>query len=224
MEPVPVTRRVRRTVRMAVALVVGQAMLCALIGWLTFGRSRSEPAGPPGSSVVDQLAAPPVVPSVPPAVHGTAVPTGQARELVSPASRRAVRKGARTPVPAPATSPVSLPEPISAPPGDEPGTVAPAPPPATTTSAPAPVPPAPATTDPATADPTSPAATSAPATTPATTAPAATPAPSRPVERVQEPVRIGDECRPLGAYGRTASGQLVRCERDRRHEPRWKIV
>ena len=66
MEPVPVTRGVRSTVRVAVALVVGQALLCALIGWLILGRAQSDSPDSPdspdaseGSSGVDRLALPP---------------------------------------------------------------------------------------------------------------------------------------------------------------------
>jgi hypothetical protein len=55
-ESVPAASTVRRTVRVAVALIVGQALLVALIGWLTFGRAGDS------DSAVDQLAAPPQAP------------------------------------------------------------------------------------------------------------------------------------------------------------------
>jgi hypothetical protein len=97
-EPVPVTLRVRRTVRMAVALVVGQALLCALIGWLTLGRSRSEPAHPPGSAVVDAMAAPPTSRAVvAPTSRVIVAPTTRAREATSPTARSAPRRSTSAP-------------------------------------------------------------------------------------------------------------------------------
>ncbi|MCY1140432.1 hypothetical protein OWR29_20740 [Actinoplanes sp. Pm04-4] len=198
MEPVPVTRTVRRTVRMAVALVVGQALLCALIGWLTLGQSRSEPPGTPGS-VVDQLAAPPPANPPPPSARTAIAPaTTQARKpapvatTTRPVPRRAVTSSA-VPSRPPAQPPASRePEPI----------LIPAP------KSPAPEPPAP----------------SPPAVTPMPTTTSATPAPSPTPDLVREPVEVGDECRPAGAYGRTAEGVLVRCVREWGHRPRWKIV
>jgi hypothetical protein len=53
---------VRRTVLIAVALVTGQALLCGLIGFLTFG--NDEPRSPTPAAE-PQLAGPPLV--VPPA-------------------------------------------------------------------------------------------------------------------------------------------------------------
>lgn len=186
------TGRVRRTVRMAVALVVGQAMLCALIGWLTLGRHRAEPTRPPGSSVVDQLAIPALTSAAPPS-RGTISATALSRPT-SAAPRRAApaRTTVTADVPPPAVPPAGDPQPINAPPDDP---VAP----------PMPPPPSPSRTQ-----------------TPAPSA--ATPSPTTSPEVVQEPVRVGDECRPLGAYGRTAEGDPVRCLRDWRHGPRWKIV
>ncbi len=173
---------------MAVALVVGQAVLCAFIGWMTLGRSRSEPVRPPGSAVVDQLAIPPLAGPAPPSLtsRSTVVPSKQARKPTTPTSRASPRRSATTAVP-PSSTVTRTPEPILAPP-EEPALLPPAPPPPS-------------------------------ATPPATTRPT-TPAP----DVVQEPVRVGDECRPEGAYGRTADGELVRCVREWRHRSRWKIV
>ncbi|MBM2617458.1 hypothetical protein JIG36_18030 [Actinoplanes sp. LDG1-06] len=197
MEPVPVTRRVRRTVRMAVALVVGQAMLCALIGWLTLGRHRSEPSRPPGSAVVDQLAAPPLTGPVPAASRSAISSTAQTRKPAP--ARPSPRRSTADAVPRPVVPEPDRPEPISAPPEDPP--VVPTPP-----------------------TPPTPPAPSPPRTSPPdqlTPSPQTTPSPSG---AVQEPVRVGDECDPVGSFGRTAEGELVRCVRDWRHGPRWKIV
>lgn len=72
---------------MAVALVVGQALLCALIGWLTLGASRSD-GGRSTGPIVDQLAAPP--PAVPASAGPTTVPvaTSAAAEPRKTVSRR----------------------------------------------------------------------------------------------------------------------------------------
>ncbi|GAB2573305.1 hypothetical protein Aab01nite_19790 [Paractinoplanes abujensis] len=196
MEPVPVTRRVRRTVRMAVALVVGQAMLCALIGWLTLGRHRPEPARPPGAPVVDQLAIPPLTTtaaSAPPPSRSAISATRQSRQpsVVSSARPAPVRSTSAAPAP-----PAASPEPILAPPDD-----------------PAMVPPVPPVPSPST-----------PKTPLLPSSPASSPVPSASPGVVQDPVRVGDECHPVGSYGRTAEGDLVRCVRDWRHGPRWKIV
>jgi hypothetical protein len=59
-EPVPSATSPRRTVRVAVALVAGQAALCAVLGYLTFG------AGPSTTSAPDRAAearAPAVMPT-----------------------------------------------------------------------------------------------------------------------------------------------------------------
>ena len=70
MEPVPGTRTVRRTVRVAVALLLGQAVLVAVIGWVTYRYSPAHRHR--GAAVVDQMAgAPRVLP--PPAVRSSAV-------------------------------------------------------------------------------------------------------------------------------------------------------
>jgi hypothetical protein len=61
-EPVAGAPSVRRTVRVAVALLAGQALLCAVIGWLNFGPS---PAHRGAARPVDPLAAPPFVAPAP---------------------------------------------------------------------------------------------------------------------------------------------------------------
>lgn len=58
METVTATGRVQRTVRVAVALVVGHALLGALIGWITLGTAPSS-APRAGSQAVDGLGTPP---------------------------------------------------------------------------------------------------------------------------------------------------------------------
>lgn len=186
---------------MAVALVVGQAMLCALIGWLTLGRHRTEPARPPGSAVVDQLAIPPVGGAASPSSQGAISATALSRPAPAVPRRPAPARSTADALPPPVVPATNDPQPINAPP-DDPQVVPPAPP----------LP--------------SPSLSSSPRTRiPLTPVPSvATPAPSTSPEVVQEPVRVGDECRPLGAYGRTAEGDLVRCLRDGRDEPRWKIV
>ncbi|MDY7088464.1 MAG: hypothetical protein SYR96_25585 [Actinomycetota bacterium] len=201
MEPVPVTRRVRRTVRMAVALVVGQAMLCALIGWLTLGRHRAEPARPPRSSVVDQLAIPPLTSAAPPPSRGAISATALPRPASAAPRRAAPARSTADALPPPVVPATGAPQPINAPP-DDPQVAPPSPPPP-----PPPLPSSPRTRIPLTPVPS-----------------VATPTPSTSPEVVQEPVRVGDECRPLGAYGRTGEGDLVRCLPDGRDEPRWKIV
>ena len=199
MEPVPVTHKVRRTVRMAVALVVGQAMLCALIGWLTLGRSRPDNPAPPGSAVVDQLAVPPLAgpaPAPSPSLsRSPAISSTRERRPASTPNRAPRGPSTTTPVP---------PEPISLPP-EEPAIVPPVPPPATITTP-------------------SPSVAAGP-TVSTVPSPVTTPSPPAKVpDDVQQPVRVGDECRPEGASGRTADGELVKCVRDGRHRARWKIV
>ncbi|GAA3339980.1 hypothetical protein GCM10020358_25800 [Amorphoplanes nipponensis] len=120
---------VRRTVRVAVALVIGQALLCGIIGFLTFG-GRGEPA--PGARAAEpQLAGPPLVapaPSVPPdgdrperRKPGVARTSRTQRPAAPPASA-AVRNSATrligpspTVPPPPAAAPVPPPTPTTSP-------------------------------------------------------------------------------------------------------------
>jgi hypothetical protein len=195
-ESSPAAGTVRRTVRVAVALVVGQALLCALIGWLTLGRGHGS-----GSSV-DQMAAPPAVPPTVTSRHvtpGRSVATASVA-TASPAggTRTADRKAPRSPaIRATSTRPADPPDP--APP-------TPAPAPATSETPALPVPTIVATT-------TGPGSALAPPVPPSPT-----------VTDTSEPITIGDYCRPEGAYAIAADGTLVRCVRTWRHRPRWKIV
>ena len=132
---------VRRTVRVAVALVTGQALLCGIIGFVTF--DSDEPASRPGASA-PLLAGPPIAApatSVPPpterakrAEPGTARSTRTERPASPPASA-GVRTSATRKVkpslevriprkPVPSTSPpdreLLLPPPSPAPADDAP--------------------------------------------------------------------------------------------------------
>ncbi|MET0423398.1 MAG: hypothetical protein ABW046_05965 [Actinoplanes sp.] len=195
MEPVTVTSSVRRTVRMAVALVIGQALLCALIGWLTLGSSQDQtrrPASPP----VDQLAAPP-----PPALlEPTATISTAPRQIrpvrpIRPASSSPVARLDRTTRPTtPAPRPSSK-RPPSRPPLPSTNPTPPAPP----------VPPGLLTPSP------QPSSSATPIGLPGD-------------EPVQQAVTIGDRCRPEGAYGRTKRGVLARCLSSWHRGPRWKIA
>ncbi|MEV4343370.1 hypothetical protein AB0J83_02660 [Actinoplanes sp. NPDC049596] len=203
MEPVPVTRGVRRTVRMAVALVIGQALLCALIGWLTLGRAHSGPDG--SGAAVDQAAAPPpaVVPAPSPPAARPAPPAVTSRDAEAPAKK--TRRPAKT------TTSATSPDKTVSPAASTTEPPAPAPPPTTSpSSAPSPtpsselilLPPMPPTESPA---------------------PRYSPEPDFDDE-VQRNVTVGDRCRPEGAYGRTRDDRLVRCLRFHNDPPRWKIV
>jgi hypothetical protein len=70
---------VRRTVVVAVALVTGQALLCGIIGFVTFGDRGG--AAPPGRAAEPQLAGPPIV-----------VPPPSVRPSSGPAERPGPRK------------------------------------------------------------------------------------------------------------------------------------
>jgi len=187
-ESVTATGTVRRTVRMAVALMVSQALLCGLIGWLTIGGGRDDASGSP----VDRLALPTIAPAAPPvpATPSAAAPSRAA--TAASAAGAAARKMARSATPGPdPTIATRRPRPPAVPP-------------------PAPVVPV---------VPTS-AATRPPSPPPAGLVP---PSPT-PSAGVQQPVEVGDLCRPEWAFGRTADGATVRCLRTGPHRPRWKIV
>ena len=177
------TTSVRRTVIVAVSLVTGQALLGAVIGFVTFDRGEEARVAP---RPTDALAAPPIVvpaPSIP-------VPTGSQR----PSRKRAVAEVStgvrRTPPPAPV--------------------------PTGTTEA---------TTSPRTTAPPRPT-TSAPATAPPSSAPPSLPSLLPPVYDAPPediPV-IRERCDEEGVTGRTDDGRLVRCERDRDGDLRWRPV
>jgi hypothetical protein len=179
---------VRRTVRVATALVAGQALLCAVIGWVTIGPPD---AGPRAARTVEPLAAPPVVPSLagpapaPPRVS----PPPDSAQTPSPRGSRARSSASRAPAPPRRTRATTKP----APPPDESPTLVIAPPePGETRTTP----------DPGIIG---------------------TVAPS-PVETVQGPVTVGEECEPEGAPGITADDRKVRCVRNDDGDLRWQII
>jgi hypothetical protein len=128
-EPVARTS-VRRTVRVAVALVAGQALLCAVIGWVTFGASHAHRPGAPVSTVEPLAGKPLVMPpavSVPPPRAPSASVTPSAKEKVktsAPASPR--QSPSRRPPAEDSTSPPVM---LASPP-PRPADVAPSPTPA----------------------------------------------------------------------------------------------
>jgi hypothetical protein len=196
-EPVPGTRTVRRTVRVAVSLLLGQALLCAVIGWVTYRYSPAHRHR--GPTVVDQLADAPRRHPKPAEVRPAET---------SPGPRATNRPRTRAPVPR-STAPPSFPVPtLSAQPVISLPVTLPAPPVT-------PVPPAPS------APPVSLAPTALPARPPNSPVPSVDLFPPGPV---QQPVTVGEPCHPLGAIGRTAKGTEVRCLRTRTHRQRWKIV
>jgi hypothetical protein len=105
-ESVAATRTVRRTVRTAVALVVGQALLCALIGWLTFGRSTATAPGRRGSTTVDGLALRPVDPSSSTAPRNPprSVPAASGSARTVPGATRHLPTAPPTVAPAPSSA------------------------------------------------------------------------------------------------------------------------
>jgi hypothetical protein len=118
-ESVTATGTARRTVRTAVALLVSQALLCGLIGWLTFGRSpASEPR--PGVQAVDPLVPPvattastPARESIGPAATATpaAASTAAARRLPPPRRTGTWPAPGRLPAEPPATAAPAEPPP-----------------------------------------------------------------------------------------------------------------
>jgi hypothetical protein len=184
-ESVTATDAVRRTVRLAVALVMSQALLCGVIGWLTIGGGHDDSSG----SQVDRLAVPTIAPAAPPApaMPSTAAPShaAAAASAAGAAARKMAKSATRDPEPVVTTAqPRSPAAPPPAPAGPvEPTAAPPAPPPAGL------VPPSPT-----------------------------------PSVEAQQPVEVGDLCRPEWAFGRTVDGTVVRCLRTGSHRPRWKIV
>jgi hypothetical protein len=109
-DSLPAARTVRRTVRVAVALVVGQALLVGLIGWLTFGRADGS------GGHVDPMAARPATP--PPTTAGRYADPAASRgasAASSPTAKRATHRP-QAPATAPGRAPLSPPEPDPAPP------------------------------------------------------------------------------------------------------------
>jgi hypothetical protein len=113
-EAVPATSGVRRTVRVAAALVAGQVLLVAVIGWVTLTCADDRPAH--DASPVDQMAAPPgLIRPIPPSSASsspTASPvrhkpahTADPGRTTRPASR-AANPGTGETAPAPVPPPV----------------------------------------------------------------------------------------------------------------------
>lgn len=184
---------------MAVALLVGQALLVALIGWVTLGAS-SAPHGKPAT--VDEMAAAPARRPMPndgrhdPAPPGLFVPPplvpSSSHRSSSPRIPSSPRLSSSHP-PAPAAPAPSLPMPIPSP----------------SSSA---------------ADPSLKASVTQPPAPPAELPSVSPRGGATPTQTTQSPVTVGEECDPEGAFGSTAQGTVVRCEADDPERPRWKIV
>ncbi|MEV4707142.1 hypothetical protein [Actinoplanes sp. NPDC049316] len=186
---------VRRTVIVAVALVTGQALLGAVIGFMTFDRDE---AGPAASRAAEPAAAPPIVapaPSTPAATEASQPPGKRAVADASSGTRRVPAS------PAPAFPAPAFPAPASSAPAEavtRPGT---SPSPTRTSSAPAPLPPS---------------SSAAPA-------PGLLPSPDADQPGAETPV-AREPCEEEGATGRTGDGKTVRCRRDRDGRLRWRLV
>jgi hypothetical protein len=115
----------RRTVRVAIALAAGQAALCGVIGWVTFGPGLG---GSAAGNPLDEVAAPPAVmpaPSIgvppaplpaPPASKPAAKNT-RARERPAADAQRTTR--APEPPARPSSTPVPTPTPTPSPAGTQ---------------------------------------------------------------------------------------------------------
>jgi len=191
---------VRRTVVVAVALVTGQALLCGIIGFVTFGDRGGAPPG--GGAAEPQVAGPPIV--LPPS---SGPPADEPAGRPEPGSPKPVRTERPTSPPGPAAAR---------------GSATRAAGPSRTTSAPvAPEPP------PVPVPSTSPDRELLPpaAPGPGDGAPGdGGPGGDGPGDDVPEPVVEKEPCDEAGATGATAEGKVVRCERDRNGELRWRLV
>jgi hypothetical protein len=199
---VPVARpSARRTVRVAAALVAGQAALCAVIGYVTLGGPPTR--GPEAAPRVDPVAIPPLVvpaPTVPPPLSRTTV--APAPPLVARSTTARPRTIAR-PKQRPELSPTP---PSQAPPGI-----------LVASSDPGPVPPIPPVT------PVPPTPTPAPSTESAISeSPAPVPPPLPPSSATQPPVTVGDTCDPADGPGRSADGTAVLCVPGNDGVARWQ--
>jgi hypothetical protein len=198
------TTSVRRTVIVAVALVTGQALLGAVIGFMTFDRDDETATS---ARAAEPAAAPPIV------VAPSSVPT-------STEASRPPRKGAV----ADASSGTGRPtrgSPVSAGTGtDAPLTSAapqlksgaPTPPPSSGPVAPAP---------PGTGLLPSPGLSSPALPSPGLSSPGFS---SPDVDEPEDPPVVRERCEDEGASGRTEDGKVVRCERDRDGKLRWRLV
>jgi hypothetical protein len=194
---VPVARAsARRTVRVAAGLVAGQAVLCAVIGYVTLGGGPGSPTTN-GAWMGGPLAARPIslpTPTVLLTSPTTVAPDPPPRTGASTHARPAPDSGSRqrsgvTPTPTPAESPPDVLAGTSDPP---PTATSPSPPPASTAAAPE----APSSfTD----SPPSPQAT-------------------------QLSVTIGDVCDPVDAPGVTTDGRPVRCASDIDGVLHWRTL
>jgi hypothetical protein len=196
---VPVARAsARRTVRVAAGLVAGQAVLCAVIGYVTLGDPVSR--GTNGPRIVDPLAAHPLTlptPTVPltsptaeaPKPPATAGPT-HARPPAGTGSRQRTDV---TPTPTPTPAAESPPEVLA-------GTSEPT-----------------ASTDPTGAPASTAAAPEVPSSGTSTDQP-----PSPPVTQLS--VTIGDICNPLDAPGVAIDGSAARCASDAVGVLRWRTL
>ena len=111
--------------RVAVALVAGQAALCAVIGWVTFGPSGSEPEPEPqaaGPTLSDRIVfttpptiPPPVVAAPPPRASASKAPSSPraSKSTTSPTTRATSKQVTEEPQPniAPAEDAPVPPEP-----------------------------------------------------------------------------------------------------------------
>ncbi|HEU4349822.1 MAG TPA: hypothetical protein VFR35_18745 [Actinoplanes sp.] len=167
---------------MAVALVAGQAMLYAVIGWLTFMQS---PAGP-----VPERADPPVAPRIAlPTASMVLPPVSLSTTRAPSAPERTVTRTGRPVTPAGAVT--------KRPPAPSPEPARPKP------SRPKPAPEVPA--EPA------PVEVIAPVAPPTAPDLGTAPDPAQ-TDEVQGPVVPGEPCDPAGALGVTSDGVALRCE------------
>jgi hypothetical protein len=194
---VPVARAsARRTVRVAAGLVAGQAVLCAVIGYVTLNNPVSHATN--GAGIIAPLAAGPIA-LTPPAVRPPSPTTVTPATTRSTPPRPPAATGSRhrTDVtPAPTPTPTAEPQPdvlvgTSDPSGG-------------------------ASSNPTVA-PTSTAAPEVPSTASSTDQ-----APSPPVTQLS--VTIGDTCAPIDAPGVATDGSAVRCALESDSVLRWRTL
>jgi hypothetical protein len=194
-EPVARAALTRRTTLVATALVVVQAALCGVIGWVTFGPSQ---AGPHEGSATAPLAVAPILGSAP-SIARPDTTTAPA----SPAHKKKASPRSSYHAPVPPGEDVRA-QPLV----DD---VAPQP----LVDDVAPQPPVDASPSTAIAPPVNPQPASDPVE-----AGSGTPAPT---ETTQSPVVKGQVCEPEGEAGVTAEDELLHCGRDADGELRWLI-
>jgi hypothetical protein len=195
---VPVARAsARRTVRVAAGLVAGQAVLCAVIGYVTLGNPVSHTTN--GARIIQPLGAGPIA-LTPPAVRPPSPPTvPPAATTRSTPARAPAATGSRHRT---EVTPAPTPTPAAEPPPDL----------LVGTSDPS----SGASSNPTVA-PTSTAAPEVPSTASSTDQ-----APSPPVTQLS--VTIGDTCAPIDAVGVATDGSAVRCAVDADNVLRWHTV